>query len=76
MYWRGQRRDFKAPLVEEIESTGSGDIFAACFFIRLFQTRDPWEAARFANQLAAASVTRIGLSSVPMAEEIETALVN
>ena len=76
VYWRGQRRDFKTPKVRQIDSTGSGDIFAACFFIRFSQTRDPWEAARFANQLAAVSVTRIGLASVPMAEEIETALVD
>lgn len=75
VYWRGQRRDFEAPKVEEIDSTGSGDIFAACFFIRLQQTRDPWEAARFANFLAAASVTRSGLESVPKSEEINAALV-
>jgi sugar/nucleoside kinase (ribokinase family) len=75
VYWRGQRRDFKAVPVVEIDSTGSGDIFAACFFVRLHQTRDPWEAARFANQLAAVSVTRAGLTSVPTAKEINTALV-
>jgi sugar/nucleoside kinase (ribokinase family) len=74
VYWRGERRDFTAPEVDEIDSTGSGDIFAACFFFHLHQTGDPWEAARFANRLAAASVTRCGLESVPTAEEIETAL--
>jgi sugar/nucleoside kinase (ribokinase family) len=76
VYWRGQRRDFEAPQVEEIDSTGSGDIFAACFFYRLQQTRDPWEAARFANYLAATSVTRTGLDSVPESEEIQAALVS
>ncbi len=75
VYWRGQRRDFEAVPVVEIDSTGSGDIFAACFFIRLHQTRDPWEAARFANQLAAVSVIRAGLASVPTSKEIKTALV-
>jgi hypothetical protein len=74
VYWRGERRDFAAPVVDEIDSTGSGDIFAACFFFRLHQTGNPWEAARVANRLAAASVTRFGLESVPTAEEIETAL--
>jgi sugar/nucleoside kinase (ribokinase family) len=76
VYWRGQQREFEAPNVEEIDSTGSGDIFAACFFVRLQQTRDPWEAARFANFLAAASVTRTGLESVPGSEEIKTAMQN
>ncbi len=76
VYWRGQRREFEAPNVEELDSTGSGDIFAACFFVRLQQTRDPWEAARFANFLAAASVTRSGLESVPKNEEIKVARKN
>jgi len=76
VYWRGQRRDFEAPQIEEIDSTGSGDIFATCFFIRLQQTRDPWKAARFANLLAAASVARTGLDSVPDSGEIKAALVD
>jgi sugar/nucleoside kinase (ribokinase family) len=75
VYWRGQRRDFEAPKVKEIDSTGSGDIFAACFFIRLHLMHDPWDAARFANQIAAVSVTRSGLASVPTPEEIDFALV-
>ena len=34
-----------------------GDIFATAFFIRLHQTRgNPWEAGRFANELATRSV--------------------
>jgi hypothetical protein len=74
VYWRGERRDFAAPGVEEIDSTGSGDIFAACFFFHLHQWGDPWEASRFANQLAAASVTRCGLESVPTPEDIDMAL--
>ena len=74
VYWRGERRDFTTPEVDEIDSTGSGDIFAACFFFHLHQAGNPWEAAHFANRLAATSVTRYGLESVPTAEEIETAL--
>ena len=56
LYWNGDRRRFRAPEVEEVDATGAGDIFASAFFIRLHQTRDPWEAARFATQLAARSV--------------------
>ncbi|HEX6386890.1 MAG TPA: PfkB family carbohydrate kinase [Anaerolineae bacterium] len=48
--------------VEEVEPTGAGDIFAAAFLIRLHQTAgNPWEAARFANYVAAQSVTQLGL---------------
>jgi len=54
-----------------VEDTGAGDIFAACFFHRLQETRDPWEAAGFAVSLAACSVTRRRLESIPTAEEIE-----
>lgn len=48
--------------VEEVEPTGAGDIFAAAFLLRLYQTAgNPWEAARFANYVAAQSVTQVGL---------------
>jgi sugar/nucleoside kinase (ribokinase family) len=71
LYWHGDRRRFRAPKVDEVDPTGAGDIFAAAFFIRLFFTRDPWEAARFATLLAAHSVTRIGLEGIPTPQEIE-----
>jgi sugar/nucleoside kinase (ribokinase family) len=58
-----------------VDATGAGDIFAAAFFIRLHTTRDPWEAARFATQLAAYSVTRPGLEGVPTQEEIDACMV-
>jgi sugar/nucleoside kinase (ribokinase family) len=55
----GQVRDFPAPALQEVNPTGAGDIFAAAYFIRLHQTKgNPWEAARFANQIAAWSVTQ------------------
>jgi sugar/nucleoside kinase (ribokinase family) len=44
--------------VQAVDATGAGDTFATAFFIRLYETRDPWEAARFANLLAARSVTQ------------------
>lgn len=72
LYWHGDQRRFRAPEMEEIDATGAGDIFAAAFFIRLLATRDPWEAARFATQLSARSVTRIGLRGIPTSEEIQT----
>ncbi len=70
LYWNGDRRRFNAPSVVEVDATGAGDIFAAALFFRLYTTRDPWEAARFATQLAARSVTRIGLHGIPTNEEI------
>lgn len=64
VYFRGERRHFPAPEVQEVDPTGAGDSFAAAFFIRLHQTRgNPWEAAVFANQIASVSVTEQSLDS-------------
>ena len=75
LYWNGDRRRFRPTAVEEVDGTGAGDIFAAAFFVRLYSTRDPWEAARFATQLAARSVTRVGLNGIPTSQEIEECLM-
>jgi sugar/nucleoside kinase (ribokinase family) len=75
IYWNGDVRRFPAPPVIEVDPNGAGDIFSAAFFIRLWTTRDPWEAARFATQLAAQSVQRSGLESIPTPEEIEASAV-
>ncbi len=72
IYWNGDVRRFNAPPKQEMDATGAGDIFAAAFFIRYFKTRDAWESARFANLLAAQSVTRPGTAGIPLAEEIES----
>lgn len=71
LYWHGDRRRFRPIEVDEVDATGAGDIFAAAFFARLYQTKDAWEAARFATNLAAYSVTRNGLLGIPTLEEIE-----
>ena len=71
LYWNGDRRRFRAPEVTEVDNTGAGDIFAAALFVRLYATRDPWEAARFATRLASYSVTRVGLSGIPTRKEVE-----
>lgn len=73
VYWNGDIHCFPAPEIELVEDTGAGDIFAACFFHRLYTTRDPWEAARFAVRLAAWSVTRTYLGSIPTSQEIANA---
>jgi hypothetical protein len=74
IYWNGDVRRFTPPKMKEIDPTGAGDIFAAAFFIRLYTTRDPWEAGRFATQLAAYSVTRPGLDGIPTTQEIQLCL--
>ena len=57
-------RQIPAPSVKQVEPTGAGDIFAAAFLYRLYQTDgNPWEAARFANKIASQSVTQTGLDA-------------
>jgi sugar/nucleoside kinase (ribokinase family) len=75
LYWHGDQRRFRAPKMHESDATGAGDIFAAAFFTRLLTTQDPWEAARFATQLSAHSVTREGLEGIPTPEEIQACMV-
>jgi hypothetical protein len=75
LYWHGDVRRFRPPQVKEVDATGAGDVFAAAFFFRLHTTRDPWEAARFATQIAAYSVTRPGLEGIPTPDEVAESMV-
>jgi sugar/nucleoside kinase (ribokinase family) len=57
-------RQISAPNVAQVEPTGAGDIFAAAFLTRYAENgRNPWQAAEFANQIAAQSVTQVGLDA-------------
>ena len=75
LYWNGDLRRFFATSQDELDATGAGDIFAAAFFWRLYSTRDPWAAARFATNIASLSVKRRGLEGIPTQEEIQSCLV-
>lgn len=69
--FQGKTRHFAPPRVQEIDPTGVGDIFAAAFFVRLCETGgDPWESARFATQIAAPTVARRGIASIPTPAEV------
>jgi hypothetical protein len=74
LYKEGQEIDIAAPRVPERDSTGSGDIFATAFLIRLKASGDPLAAARFATRIASDSVSRVGLDGVPREAAIRRAL--
>ena len=62
VFCHGEARTFAAPAVVAADLTGAGDIFAAAYLVRFRQTDgNPWEAAEFANRIAAKAVTRRGL---------------
>ena len=75
VFWNGDQRRVRPPGVKEVDSIGAGDIFAAAFFARMVQSRDPWESARYANCMASTSVTRKGLAGIPTMNEVVSCMV-
>lgn len=56
---------------QEVDPTGAGDVFAAGFLVRLWETGDIGEAARFGGAAASLSVAATGAEGVPTREQIE-----
>jgi 1D-myo-inositol 3-kinase len=54
----------------EVDPTGAGDVFATAFLIRLQETGDPVQAARFANVAASYNVEHLGILGVPTRETV------
>jgi sugar/nucleoside kinase (ribokinase family) len=55
----------------EVDPTGAGDTFATGFLIRLHETGDVGEAARFGAAAASLSVGGIAATVIPTRLEIE-----
>ncbi len=61
--------------VQAVDTTGAGDAFNGGFLTALSEGKDLWEAARFAQGLAALSVQRMGTTpAMPTREEIDAFL--
>lgn len=76
--WRGARvyaggrwRRMDAFPEEEVDPTGAGDTFATAFLIRLHESGDVDEAARFGAAAASLSVGGAGAEAIPSRGEIE-----
>jgi 1D-myo-inositol 3-kinase len=79
--WRGARvysggrwRRMEAFPEREVDPTGAGDTFATAFLIRLLETGDVDEAARFGAAAASLSVAGVAAEAIPTREEIERRL--
>ena len=70
LYWRGKEINFSAFKTEEKDPTGAGDVFAAAFLIKYYQTRDPIESSRFANCVASFAVEEKGTSGIPDSDRL------
>ena len=62
----------QAEKVKAVDTEGAGDVFTGAFTYFYARTYDILKSARFANKIAAISVTRYGAQgSIPTAEEIK-----
>jgi len=53
------------------DPTGAGDVFAAAFLVRYYETNDVAQASRFASAASACSVQGQGIDCIATREEIE-----
>ncbi len=54
----------------EVDPTGAGDIFATAFLLRLDETGDPTDAARYANVAASFGVEGQGVTRIPSHKQV------
>ncbi|MEZ4736224.1 MAG: PfkB family carbohydrate kinase [Caldilineaceae bacterium] len=68
----GSIREIKIPPrpANEVDPTGAGDIFATAFLIRLQETGDPVQSARFANITASFGVEQVGVAGIPTRDQV------
>jgi 1D-myo-inositol 3-kinase len=65
---------YPARPAEQVDPTGAGDVFSAAFLIRLAETGDVCQAARFANVVASFSVEGPGVAGIPLRQQVEAYL--
>lgn len=71
VYADGHWRSMPAFPAREVDATGAGDTFAAAFLIRLHESGDIGEAARFGAAAASISVAGRGVAAMPGRDEVE-----
>lgn len=71
VYQAGKSFHYPARPTQQVDPTGAGDVFAAAYLIRLAETQDPCQAARFANVVASFSVEKPGVAGIPLRGEVE-----
>lgn len=56
---------------DAVDPTGAGDVFATALMVRYRETKDVWDAARFASAAASLVVEGIGVEGVPTRAAVE-----
>jgi len=76
LYSGGEVHHLGTRPAREVDPTGAGDVFAAAFFIRLHETGDAVEAARFANVAGSMAVEGPGTTTIPARRQVADWLEN
>ena len=71
VYRQGESCHYATRPAQQVDPTGAGDVFATAFLIRMAETGDPCQAARFANVAASFSVEGWGMSAIPTRQQVE-----
>jgi len=74
--YRGKETPREVPAfpTQMVDPTGAGDTFATAFLIRLSETNDPLEAARFGNAAASLAIESKGAANMPSRAQVEARL--
>ena len=71
VFHKGQKLSVPPRPTRVTDPTGAGDVFAAAFLVRFYETGDLWQSAYFANVTASMSLERVGPAGAPYREEVE-----
>ncbi|MBI5303841.1 MAG: ribokinase [Chloroflexi bacterium] len=74
VFTNGESRQIPGFPAREVDPTGAGDVFAAAFLIRLHETNDPYESARFSNATASFCVEGASVTTIPTREQVAARL--
>ena len=74
LYENGRILDSQAYPANEIDPTGAGDVFAAAFLIKYYETRLPQEALNFAHCAASFAVEGAHTTNIPTLGSIQNRL--
>ncbi len=74
LFHEGEPCDHPARPAQQVDPTGAGDVFAAAFMIRMIETKDPCQAAQFANAVASFSIEAPGVRGIPTRDQVEAYL--
>lgn len=71
VYSKDGSRTLPARPANVVDPTGAGDVFAAAYFVHLYESGDPHQAAAFANVVASFAIEGVGIKAIPTRDKVE-----